>query len=63
MIKEKWDNYKANTPEFWRKLGDSLLIVSTTGGVPAILLKHEYVGIGLFLIGVAGKFLTTFFKK
>jgi hypothetical protein len=65
--------YKAPTPTFWRKIGDSLLAAATVvalGGiwqfdtlkeiftVPQIRLM---VG-GSIVIGVVGKFLTSFFK-
>ena len=63
MMKEKWENYKADTPEFWRKVGDSLLAVSATSGVPAVMMDYKYTGIAIFIMGIVGKFLSNFFKK
>lgn len=62
------------TPKKWRKIGDAILAVSTvvTGGgllafdtLEKIFTARELkVIIGLaFALGVAGKFLTNFFKE
>jgi hypothetical protein len=66
--------YKAPTPVFWRKIGDSLLAAATVVAVGGIwqfdTLKEIFtvpqirlmVG-GSIIIGVVGKILTSFFKK
>ncbi len=66
--------YWAPTPKKWRKIGDTLLVVTTfltTGGLIAFdELKNIYtpqeirIGISIIIIlGVIGKFLTNFFKE
>jgi hypothetical protein len=66
--------YKAPTPAFWRKVGDSLLASATVlavGGIWQFDSLKEIFSIGTIrllvgssmLIGVIGKFLTNFFKE
>lgn len=55
-------NYWKPTPKKWRKIGDSLLAISTIG-VPAVLMNHQWIGISLFVVGVIGKFLTNLFAE
>ena len=70
----KLSNYYKPTPKFWRKLGDSLLVVALFLSTGALfqydLLKEIYTpkevrnGITVIItIGVLGKFLTNFFKE
>lgn len=54
-------NYWKPTPKKWRKLGDALLIVSTSA-IPLQLSGYNSVAIALFIIGIAGKFITNLFK-
>jgi hypothetical protein len=58
--KIKNDFYSEGTSKKMRKLGDSLLAISMMG-VPAVLSNHQWIGISLFVSGVAGKFLTNLF--
>lgn len=65
-LKALWKNYKAPTPDKWRKIGDSLLIISIgLDGIVATLPIPEKVKIWIMAIisvmGVAGKFLTNFY--
>lgn len=63
IIQKASSNYSAPTPKVWRRLGDSLLAVSTfiTGyGISADVHWVAYAGL---ITGVAGKFMTNFFKK
>ena len=60
MIKDK---YYAPTPVKWRKLGDSLLGVSTTITGFAIYEEIKWIAITALVLGVIGKFLTNFFSK
>ena len=53
--------YNAPTPKKWRQIGNALLGISAMG-VPAVLMSYTWVGITLFIIGIAGKFLTNFFS-
>lgn len=63
IIKKATINYSAPTPKVWRRLGDSLLAISTfiTGyGISEDVHWVAYAGL---IAGVAGKFMTNFFKK
>ncbi len=70
----KLSNYYKPTPKFWRKLGDSLLVVALFLSTGALfqydLLKEIYTPkeirnaiTVIITIGVLGKFLTNFFKE
>lgn len=63
IINKCRSNYHAPTPKFWRKLGDSLLTISTSITGYAIYSNNHYLGYAALVTGVAGKFLTNFFKK
>ena len=58
----KTANYWKPTPVFWRKVGDSLLAAGTLAGTLAIA-ENKWVGIGIFIACVIGKFITNFFKE
>jgi hypothetical protein len=73
-FKIKWSYYSAPTPRAMRKLGDSLLAVSTFIALGELysyeILKETFGPLGMklvvggtLLIGVTGKFLTNFFKE
>lgn len=52
------------TPKKWRKLGDSLLVASTT--LAAFSIANEWdkwIQITALVTGVIGKFLTNFFSE
>jgi hypothetical protein len=51
--------YAKPTPAKWRKIGDGLLLLSTT--IAALNLQHPSVAIAVQVSGVIGKFLTNFF--
>lgn len=68
------NNYWKPTPKKWRKIGDSLLAVATLLSVGGLWqfdsLKEifsaeelKFMIIGSIVLGVAGKFLTNFFKE
>ncbi len=54
-------NYYKPTPKKWRKLGDSLLAVSTFVSAYAITDDVKWLSLTALGIGVVGKFLTNFF--
>jgi len=63
VIQTARSNYYAPTPKNWRRLGDSLLAIQVfiTGyGISEDVHWVAYAGL---VVGVAGKFLTNFFKK
>jgi hypothetical protein len=60
MFKKMIENYKKPTPKKWRKVGDTLLAMSTLA-IPLELTDHKYLAISLFIFAVVGKFLTNFF--
>lgn len=61
------ENYKAPTPVKWRKIGDAILLISTSlstmvMGLP--MTEHQQLW-AIFIvncIGVFGKVITNFFK-
>ena len=55
--------YYTPTPAKWRKLGDTLLGVSTTITGFAIYEEVKWVAITALAIGVVGKFLSNFFSE
>ena len=56
-------NYTKPTPVKWRKLGDSLLGVSTTITGFAIANDTKWLAMSALVLGVAGKFLSNFFTE
>jgi hypothetical protein len=59
----KFKHYWKPTPVFWRKVGDSLLAASSFITTYALFSEMKWVAFTSLGIGVAGKFLTNFFKK
>ena len=51
------------TPVKWRKLGDALLVVSTTVTGYAMFENVKWVALVSLITGVVGKFLTNFFTE
>jgi hypothetical protein len=73
-MKELMKRYWTPTPKKWRRIGDSLLAVSTVLAIGGLWqfdnLKDVFTPIELkvmivlsLVLGVAGKFLTNFFKE
>lgn len=58
IIKSYW----MPTPVFYRRLGDSLLGISTFITGMAISADYKEIAISSLIIGSVGKFLTNFFK-
>jgi len=58
-VKASVKGYAKPTPEKWRKIGDGLLLLSTT--IAALNIQHPTVAIAVQVTGVVGKFLTNFF--
>jgi len=56
-------NYYRPTPKKWRKLGDTLLGVSTLITTFAVYENVHWVAITALITGVVGKFLTNFFTE
>ncbi len=57
------NRYYRPTPLKWRKIGDTLLIISTTITTFAITEQIEWLAYVALFIGVVGKFLTNLFVK
>ena len=55
--------YYTPTPKKWRKLGDTLLAVSTTITGYAVYEDIKWVALTALTTGVIGKFLTNFFTE
>jgi len=73
-MKELMKHYWTSTPKKWRRIGDSLLAVSTVLAVGGLWqfdnLKEVFTSTELkglimtsIILGVIGKFLTNFFKE
>lgn len=58
----KSSNYYKPTPNKWRKLGDTLLAVSTTITGFSLYADLKWVAGVALVLGVLGKFLTNFFS-
>ena len=56
------NNYYEPTPKKWRKLGDSLLAVSTLITASAISQDNANLAYISLAFGIVGKFLTNFFS-
>lgn len=59
-LNQKFENYAAPTPRTWRKIGDSLLIISTTISGYSLLMDEPAIAMTVSVIGVIGKLLTEF---
>jgi len=57
------NRYYRPTPLKWRKIGDTLLAVSTTITIFAIAENVEWLAYVALFIGVVGKFLTNLFVR
>lgn len=63
MIKKAHKHYSLPTPVVWRKIGDSLLLVSTSvTGYTIFAGGEKWVAIFSLVTGILGKFITNFFK-
>jgi hypothetical protein len=60
-IKVSVDGYYKPTPNKWRRIGDNLLLLSTT--LSALNINSPHVAIAIQVTGVVGKFLTNFFYE
>ena len=56
-------NFYKPTPNKWRKLGDTLLGVSTTITGYSLYVDLKWVAAVALALGVVGKFLTDFFTE
>ena len=56
-------NYWSPTPVKMRKLGDALLAVSLSSGIPASMMDYKWTAITFFVCGIVGKFLTNLYKE
>jgi hypothetical protein len=59
----KRENYYKPTPKKWRKIGDSLLAVSSFIAGYGILGNLQWLAIAGLITGVVGKFLTNMFSE
>ena len=62
-LKYGYSQYKKPTPNFWRKLGDGLLAMSTFVSVYAIAEDYKWIAFTAVIVGAIGKFFTNFFAK
>jgi hypothetical protein len=59
----KFGKYAYPTPKKMRKLGDAILVFSTTISTYAIAEEMKYMALASVLLGAIGKFLTNFFSE
>jgi hypothetical protein len=57
-VKVSAEGYYKPTPSKWRKIGDTLLLASTT--LSSLNIDKPYIAIAIQVTGVVGKFLTNF---
>ncbi len=62
-IQKSVGGYMKPTPSFYRRIGDSLLAISTFVVGFGIATDHDWIGYTALGIGVVGKFLTNFFTE
>ena len=63
MKQINWKSYYAPTPKKFRKLGDTLLAISSTLAGFAVLYDDKVFAIVFLAMAVIGKFLTNFFSE
>lgn len=56
-------NYYSPTPAKWRKIGDTLLAVSSTVTGYSVYNQMKSIAITALCLGVVGKFLSNFFTE
>lgn len=54
---------KCPTPKAIKKFADAMLAATSGLSLPAFMLDKVWVGIALILIGVIGRFLSSFFTE
>jgi len=55
-------SYMKPTPSLMRRIGDGLIVVSTTISTYAIAEELKYVALSSVLLGAIGKFVTNLFS-
>ena len=61
-VKKLHDRYYSHTPVIWAKIGDSLLIISSSVTAVSIANHQEVLAYVALFTGVAGKILLNFAK-
>lgn len=62
-VKDLGSRYYAKTPAFWVKVGDGLLIISTSVTAYSIGADQDLVAYVALFSGVAGKVILNFAKE
>lgn len=64
-MRKLWTNYKKQTPEKWRKIGDSLMATGLFIGTVTVMIPKidKWVPMISAAFGIVGKFISTFFAK
>lgn len=63
QVKKINDRYFSPVHKTWRKIGDSLLIVSTSIAGYAVLAEIKWLAMAGLITGVLGKIITNFVKE
>lgn len=62
-INDPIKTYYSHTPVLWRKIGDSLLIVSTSITAYGITTHQDEIALIALFTGTLGKVITNFFRE
>ena len=62
-MKHLLKKYYEPTPAKWRKIGDSLFVISTAAAAAPIVTGSPVLGTIFFFAGLVGKFLTNLFSE
>jgi len=58
-----WSGYYAPTPKLFRKIGDTLLVASSTLSGASIYADNKTAAFVFLILGVFGKMITNFFTE
>jgi len=61
--KFSWNSYFKPTPQFFRRIGDSLLAVCAFASTYTVLQDFKGLTLVILFCGIIGKFLTNFFSE
>lgn len=60
-LKKHKENYHKPTPKKWRKIGDTLMLLSNSiAGVAALMALNPWIVVGGITLGTIGKIITNF---
>lgn len=60
IIRRLIKRLKSHTPAKWRKLGNTLVAITTGASIPADLLFGKEIALAVFFVGIIGRCLVEF---